>query len=106
MLINQKQLKKIRVETQSGQFLGYVSDFELETETGIIEKYLVRSNNLMSGLFEGKLIIHKRQIINFDDEKMVVEDAALKEKIGHKAFEKVENVEGIEPVISSEINNQ
>ncbi|MCX6742639.1 MAG: hypothetical protein NT116_00195 [Candidatus Parcubacteria bacterium] len=44
MLINQKQLKQVRAETQSGQFLGYISDFELETDTGIIEKYYIKSN--------------------------------------------------------------
>jgi len=106
MLINQKQLKKVRVETQSGQFLGYVNDFDLETDTGIVEKYYIKNKNLIGGLFKGKLLINKSQIINFDNEKMVVEDSVIKEKSGQKVFKKVENVEGIEPIISSEINNQ
>ena len=104
MLINQKQLKQVRVETQSGQFLGYITDFELETDTGIIEKYYIKSNNLISGLWGGKLIINKSQIINFDENKMIVEDNVLKEKAVRKAFEKVENVDGVEPVISSKIS--
>jgi len=104
MLINQKQLKKIAVETQSGQFLGYISDFELETDTGIIEKYYIKSNNLISGLWEGKLLINRNQIINFDLEKMIVEDGVIKEKAGQKEFKKIENLESAEPVITSEVN--
>ncbi len=102
MLISQKQLKKVAVETQSGQFLGYVSDFELETDNGMIEKYYVKNKNLIGGLFEGKLVINKSRIINFDEEKMIVEDSVIKEKLGQKVFKKVENVERIEPLISSE----
>jgi len=103
MLINQKQLKQVRAETQSGQFLGYIADFELETDTGIIEQYYIKSNNLISGLWEGKLLINKNQIINFDENKMVVEDNVLKEKAQKKALSKAENLESIEPVISSKI---
>jgi uncharacterized protein YrrD len=103
MLISQKQFKKIRVETLSGQFLGYVSDFEMETDTGVIEKYYVKSSYLMAGLFEGKLLIHKSQIINFDDEKIIVEDKVIKAKAGQKEFKKIERVEGIEPVVSSKL---
>jgi uncharacterized protein YrrD len=103
MLINQKQLKKVRVETQSGQFLGYVSDFELETDTGVVEKYYIKSNYLMAGLFEGKLLINKSQIINFDDEKMVVDDNIVKEKAALKKIKKVEELENVEPVITSKL---
>jgi len=106
MLINQKQLKKIRVETQSGQFLGYISEFELETDNGAIEKYYIKSRLSIPGLFANKLLINKTQIISFDSEKMIVEDSVIKEKSGQKVFKKIENVEGIEPVITSEINNQ
>ena len=106
MLINYRQMRKIKVETQNGQFLGRLADFELETDTGTVEKYYIKSKNLISGLFEDKLLINKSQIISFDEEKMVVEDNVIKEKAGEKAFKKVENVEGIEPAITSEINNQ
>ncbi|MCX6745250.1 MAG: hypothetical protein NTX82_07055 [Candidatus Parcubacteria bacterium] len=104
MLINQKQLKKVRVETQSGQFLGYVSDFGLETDTGVIEKYYVRAKNLIPGLFEDSLIISKSQIINFDEDKMVVEDAAVKVSSEVKSkIAKVNNLESTEPVVTEEM---
>ena len=104
MLINQKQLKKIVVETQSGQFLGFISEFELETDNGTIERYYVKSRLSIPGLFANKLLINKSQIISFDSEKMIVEDGVIKEKVGQKVFNKVENVEGIEPVITSDLN--
>ena len=103
MLISYKQMKKVKVETQSGIFLGYLSDFELETDTGIIEKYYVQSKNLISGLLAGKLLISKNQIISFDEEKMVVEDNLVKEKAGQKKLENVEKIEGVEPVITSKL---
>jgi len=96
-------MRKIKVETQSGQFLGYISDFELETDSGTVEKYYVKSKNLINGLFEDKLLINKSQIIRFDEEKMVVEDNVIKEKARTKELNKVEKLEGAEPVISSKL---
>ena len=52
MLINDKKLNHIRVETAGGRYLGLVQGFELDTDTGIIEKYYVKSKKLVAGLFE------------------------------------------------------
>ena len=107
MIINQKQLKKVAVETQSGQFLGYVVGFEMETDTGVIEKYYVKGKMMLAGLWENSLLINKAQIINFDEEKMVVDDAVVKAKANKiRKLTQVENLEGTEPVITSETNNQ
>ncbi|HDQ22882.1 MAG TPA: hypothetical protein ENN28_02795 [Candidatus Uhrbacteria bacterium] len=102
MKINKKQFKKVRVETQSGQYLGKLCDFAIETDTGILEKYYVKSSVPIASLFENKLLVDKSQIISFDSEKMVVEDGVIEKKAGVKVFKKVENVEGIEPAITSE----
>ncbi len=102
MLITGKKLKSVRVETQSGQFLGTVLGIELETDTGIIEKYYVKNKTLISGLFEDKLIINKSQIISLDDKKMIVEDGAVKNAAREKrALNRMENVENTTPVITS-----
>jgi uncharacterized protein YrrD len=104
MLISHKQLKKISVETQSGQFLGYVIGFDLETDTGTIEKYFVKSKIILANLWENSIIINKAQIINFDDAKMVVEDAVVKvSKI--RKLPQVEKLKGTEPAVTSEIEN-
>jgi sporulation protein YlmC with PRC-barrel domain len=102
MLIKNKQLKKIEVETLSGEYLGQVADFELETDTSIIEKYHVKTKLSLVGLFENKLIINKEQIINFDEQKMVVEDNVIKAKeLANKVEEEVNKLEGTEPAITS-----
>ena len=105
MLISQKQLKKIIVETQSGQFLGMITDFELDPDTGIIEKYFVKNKSSISGLFENQLMISKNQIISFSQEKMVVEDALLKNKAQRKVLPAMKKLESSEPVISSDLDS-
>lgn len=107
MLISQKQLKKVAVETQSGQFLGHVVGFEVETDTGVIEKYQVKGKFALIGLLQDSLLISKSQIINFDEDKMVVEDAVVKSDSGKlRKIAQVEKLKGAEPVITSETNNQ
>ncbi len=104
MKINKKQLKKVKVGTQSGRYLGKIVDFEIETDTGVIENYCVKSKASIPGLFEKKLIINKEQIISFDNQKMIVEDNVIKTKAkeGGKEIKKIEKIEGAEPVITSE----
>jgi len=101
MLLSDNQLKKIRVETQSGQYLGTPLGFDLETETGVIEKYYVKNKAIIRGLFEGKLIINKSQIISLDDKKMIVEDGVVKVAAKAKKVLGLENIENTTPVITS-----
>jgi hypothetical protein len=106
MLISQKQLKKVMVETQNGQFLGYIVGFEVETDTGVVEKYWVKAKLALANLWDNNILINKNQIINFDEEKMVVDDAVV--KIVNSKIEKlaqVRKLEKAEPVITSEIDN-
>ena len=103
MLINEKQFKKIKVETKSGQALGRLSSFDLETNTGQIMKYYVKAQNYLAGLFANSLLIDKDQIISFDNEKMIVQDNVI--KVDAKVDAEVKQVEEIkttEPAITSE----
>jgi sporulation protein YlmC with PRC-barrel domain len=104
-LINNQQLKKVKVETKSGRFLGQIVDFEVDTDTGIINHYYVKSTTPIVGLFEGKLVINREQIIYFDDKKMVVEDSVVKVAEKEKAVPEMEKMEGVEPAITSKIGN-
>jgi len=99
MLINDRKLNHIRVETAGGRYLGLVQGFELDTDTGIIEKYYVKSKKLVAGLFENALIINRSQIISFTDEKMIVEEAAVKALASSKKV--LNQIEEINPVITS-----
>jgi uncharacterized protein YrrD len=106
MLVSQKQLKKVMVETQSGRFLGYIVGFEVETDTGVIEKYWVKGKFAMANLWDNNILINRNQIINFDDEKMVVDDAVVKAKVSKvRKLTQVGKLEKAEPVITSEIDN-
>ncbi|MBN1325562.1 hypothetical protein JW977_01080 [Candidatus Falkowbacteria bacterium] len=99
MFISDKKLNHVRVETAGGRYLGLVQGFELDTDTGIIEKYYVKSKKLISGLFENALIINRKQIISFTDEKMIVEEAAAKALASSKKV--LNQIEEINPVITS-----
>ncbi|MCX6740636.1 MAG: hypothetical protein NTZ49_05420 [Candidatus Parcubacteria bacterium] len=103
MRISSGQLKRIRVETQSGQYLGRVSGFELETDSGIIEKYEVKTRIGLAGIWDSGLIISRSQIIFLDKDKMIVEDNVIKIKSELKdRLAKVGKLESTEPVISAE----
>ena len=66
MLIKHKQLIGLLVETQSGEKLGRVDGFNLESEAHAIHQYLV------------KLFISRAQVISLSAEKMVVDDLVYK----------------------------
>lgn len=101
MLISEKKLKKVNVETQSGQNLGKISGFELETDTGIIEKYYVKSKISIPGIYENKLIVSKEQIISFDQEKMIVNDNLIKVESNEEEYQEVKKIERTEAIITS-----
>lgn len=85
MLINAKNnLIGLTVKTKSNQMLGKIVDFEVDSETQTIEKYYVKSQGLVRGLFEDKLIINKRQVISINNELMIVQDAVITESQGVK----------------------
>jgi sporulation protein YlmC with PRC-barrel domain len=99
MLLSEEKLKKVKVETRSGQYLGLVNGFEVETDTGVIEKFYVKNKKLITGLFGDNLIINKSQIISFDDKKMIVEDGIVKTLVREKKI--LNRIENTTPVITS-----
>lgn len=77
MLIKHKQLIGLLVETQSGEKLGRVDGFNLETDSHLIFQYLVKPAGL-SKIFSHELIINRSQVISLSAEKMVVDDLVYK----------------------------
>lgn len=76
MHINYKTLKTLSVKTKSGQVLGHVRDFILQTDGQSILQYEV------GGLFSKKYLISREQVLSIDSEKMVVEDGVVGVEIG------------------------
>lgn len=78
MLINDKQIIGLTVETQSGQHLGKISGFNLESETQTIYQYEVKPSGL-NKIFSHQLLVHQKQVISLTKEKMIVDDLIYKE---------------------------
>lgn len=74
MYINQQKLIRLPVFTESGEKLGHVHDFEIDLETHQIRKYLVVSGLISKDVY----YISPAQIVSVTDDKIIVEDATLK----------------------------
>lgn len=104
MIINSKDLIGLSVETKSGLILGKIKNFEIDSETQMIFRYIIKSRNLISKFLsesDEQLIINKNQVVSINKEKMVVEDNVVKE---NEAVKLVQRVNSDAPAISSRLN--
>lgn len=76
MLVDWSKLKKLPVSTSSGLYLGQVNGFEMDADSHIIRAYFVRKN-----ILEPILSISREQVISITTEKLIVEDAFIRESI-------------------------
>lgn len=74
MKIKNKQLLGLPVVTASGQSLGKVCGWELDTDTHQIEKYEVKTSGFIAHPFANILLINNSQIIDISLKRVVVED--------------------------------
>ena len=79
-MLRHKELVNLPVETKAGQELGTVCDFEYDSDVNKIIRFHGKKGSLVSNLISHALIIHADQVISITKEKMVVEEAAVKEK--------------------------
>ncbi len=82
------KLKKLPVETNAGDYLGKVGDFIIDIETQSILEYIIKPSNPIRELIEGDLIIHRGQVLDIKQNKIVVEDNVAEK---HKQRELKEN---------------
>lgn len=78
MQISSDDLINLPAYTQSGQYLGRISSFEVDIDNSTITRYHVKTG-LIKGLWHEQLIIHQTQVISISTEKMVVEDNIKKQ---------------------------
>lgn len=76
MRISYKKLKKLPVETTSGEVLGHVDDVVVDVDTHEVAQYEVKASILSSKRY----LIARQQVISITSEKMVVDDAVVGEK--------------------------
>lgn len=77
MQINLKNLVGLPVYTKSGDFLGRITNANLNVDTHSITEYLVD----FGFIFKKKYLIKPVQVLDITDKKMTVEDALLKEEM-------------------------
>ena len=82
MRLNQKQLNNLPVYTRSGAFLGRIADYILDTQTHQIVQYLVGSSSWLKNILsqQAELLVASDQVISLSEEKMVVQDAIIKDR--------------------------
>lgn len=69
------------MESESGEMLGRVRDFDLDVDSQSILKYYVTVGNLIKKLTFAELIIHRSQVVSINGNKMIVRDVSIDEKI-------------------------
>lgn len=85
MNLRKNNLIGLPVYTRSGQYLGKISDFEVEPTSQIIVKYYVKSKDIIKELLQKELLISKEQVISLTIQKMIVEDNIVMEPVTKKA---------------------
>lgn len=83
--LQKNELIGLPVYTQSGQYLGKVSDFELEATSQTIVRYHIRSKDIIKELLQKELLISKEQVVSLSSQKMIVEDNVIREEETKKA---------------------
>ncbi|MEA2065225.1 MAG: PRC-barrel domain-containing protein [Patescibacteria group bacterium] len=79
-VIQGKKIIGLAVQTESGESLGKVYDFELDADSQLVVKYHVKES-LIRELFDNKLIIYRDQVVLINNDKIVVDDGVVKKKI-------------------------
>ena len=90
MKISSDKLIGLLVETESGQQLGRINSFNLETNSQSILEYIIKPSNVIKDLVENDLIISRGQVVNINQKKMVVEDN-IKRKFNERITNKIKS---------------
>lgn len=84
MRLRDDDLIGLRVETTTGEHVGRVIGFVMDTDGAAIVQYRVRPPGLLAALFPGirELLIHQAQVVSLDAQRMVVESGHTPERAG------------------------
>lgn len=73
---------KLPVRTESGKSLGHVVDVTVDPATHGVINYHVKTSRLVPKVVQSPLIIHHTQVVSFDENGLVVEDAVTRAPVG------------------------
>jgi len=74
MKIESDKLIGLSVATQSGQVLGKVQSFNLDTDSQSVLEYIVKPINLVKDLVSKDLIISRGSVLEITANKIIVDD--------------------------------
>ncbi len=75
MFIEAKNIINNKAVTQSGQLLGRVIDFEIDTINQRVVKYYIQGD--LIGFLKKPLIINADQVIEIKKDKLIIKDAVV-----------------------------
>lgn len=76
MQLSHRQILGLPVETKSGQKLGVVAYFELDSEQQTVSRYIIKPA-LMPRILAKELIISAGQVISLNNARMIVDDTVI-----------------------------
>lgn len=79
MQIIHNDLSRLPVYTENNEYLGKIHSFYVDCESQSILKYQVHGSVFIQGLFGKQLLIDRCQVVSITPEKMIVEDAVVKD---------------------------
>ncbi|HLD00064.1 MAG TPA: PRC-barrel domain-containing protein [Patescibacteria group bacterium] len=79
-LLSSRDLLGLNVETESGERLGNITDFDIDLDGQRISAYQVKSSKILGGLFRRSLLIRPEQVVAISAKAMIVADSAIKEQ--------------------------
>jgi len=68
------------VYTKSGELLGDLDELEIDTDGQMVTNYLVGNKNVIKNLWSDKLTVHRSQILDITEEKIIVDDLVAEKK--------------------------
>ncbi len=83
MRLSDDQLRGLPVETRTGEYVGRVVGFVMDTQGGVVVQYRVRPSGLLALLSASReLLVHQSQVVSIDANRMVVESGHTPERSG------------------------
>lgn len=73
MIIDDRKLLGLKVVTRSGRVVGQIKRLQINTESHMVEKYIVRPG-LLPNMFSDELLISPSQVLGITETQMTVID--------------------------------
>lgn len=80
MRFRDADLRGVPVVTKSGEKVGKLAAYVIDTERHEVAQYVVARSSLLSKIIPDELLVHPDQVVSLDAEMMVIEDAAVTER--------------------------